>query len=264
MRRPASRRGRLVIFAVGALGTAGLLLAAFVGMPPSGNDYHPYGERAVTISVHDRATSNTVSSVSFDQRGFDTLGEEFILFASVVGAALLLRVEKGEQETKGSDDDSDEQDGPPRPLPVPDIVRLFGYLLLPVTVLIGFYVVAHGHVSPGGGFQGGAVLATALHLAFIAGDYPALDRLRPQQTFELSEAGGAAGYALLGMAMLGVAGSFLTNALPYGTLAQLASAGTVEVLNVAVGFAVGSGVVLLLREFLEQALAIRSRGPGAR
>lgn len=146
-------------------------------------------------------------------------------------------------------------------LPVADSVRLFGYLMLPATMLVGGYVVAHGHLSPGGGFQGGVVLAIGMHLLYLAGDYPALQRLRPKQTFEVVESVGAGGYALVGLLMLVVGGYYLVNALPYGSLGMLASAGTVPVLNVAVGLSVGSGLVLLLREFFEQALTIRSEPP---
>jgi multicomponent Na+:H+ antiporter subunit B len=142
------------------------------------------------------------------------------------------------------------------------MIRLVGYLVLPLVVVVGIYVIAHGHLTPGGGFQGGIVLATALHLLYIAGDYPALRRLRPQRAFEISEAGAAAAYVLLGLVGLVAAGAFLFNLLPYGTLGNLASAGTVPLLNVAVGVEVGSAMVLLLAEFLEQTLILRPHSEG--
>ena len=187
-------------------------------------------------ALDQRATANTVASVTFDQRGLDTMGEEFILFAAVLGASILLRREPDELAHSGGDEGSRDRAGSG---PTLEVVRVFGYVVLPFVIVVGVYVIAHGHLSPGGGFQGGIVLATGLHLLYIAGDYAALRRLRPERVFEVSEAAAAAAYVLLGLAGLAATGAFLVNFLPYGTLGQLASAGTVPLLNVAVGVEVG-------------------------
>jgi len=139
-------------------------------------------------------------------------------------------------------------------------VNLVGFALLAPTVMVALYVIAHGAVSPGGGFQGGAVLATGLHLAYLAGDYVVLQRLRPVAVFDVAEAVGAAGFVLLGMSALFVGDPFLTNWLPTGTLGELASAGMVELFNVAVGMEVASALVLLVAKFLDQALVVGSDG----
>lgn len=251
-----TRRARLVVFAVAASGMAVLLAWAFAGALPFGTPTHPYGDLAVRAALDQRATANTVASVTFDQRGLDTMGEEFILFAAVLGASILLRREPDELAHSGGDEGPRDRAGSG---PTLEVVRLFGYVVLPFVVVVGVYVIAHGHLSPGGGFQGGIVLATGLHLLYIAGDYAALRRLRPERVFEVSEAAAAAAYVLLGLAGLAATGAFLVNFLPYGTLGQLASAGTVPLLNVAVGVEVGSGTVLLLAEFLEQTLVLRER-----
>ncbi|MBN9098725.1 MULTISPECIES: MnhB domain-containing protein [unclassified Pseudonocardia] len=251
-----TRRVRVVVFAVAAVGMAVLLVWAFAGARPFGTSIHPYGDLAVRAALEQRATANTVASVTFDQRGLDTMGEEFILFAAVLGTSILLRREPDELARTVGEEGTEDRAGSG---PTPEMVRLFGYVVLPFVVVVGIYVVAHGHLSPGGGFQGGIVLATGLHLLYIAGDYPALRRLRPQRVFEVSEAAAAASYVLLGLAGLAVTGAFLANVLPYGTLGQLASAGTVPLLNTAVGVEVGSGTVLLLAEFLEQTLVLRER-----
>src|SRR5690348_16324829 len=135
--------------------------------------------------------------------------------------------------------------------------RLLGYVLLPLTLLVGFDVVAHGHLTPGGGFQGGAVLVTGLHLLYVAGRFRSLEQLRPLSVLETSEAVGAAAFALLGFAGIVAAGAFLANALPLGSFGQLISGGTVPALNVAVGIAIGSGGVVLLAPFFEQVFMIR-------
>lgn len=253
-----NRRVRLGVFLFAGLGLAALLVVAFADARSFGTPFHPYGDLAVHAALFERATANTVASITFDQRGLDTLGEEFILFAAVAGTAVLLRREPDERSDDAGSDDRSEGASPVGV--TPDVVRLSGHLLLPPVVVVGIYVVAHGHLTPGGGFQGGIILATGLHLLYLAGDYPALRRLRPTRVFEVGEAAGAAGYVLLGLAGLAATGAFLYNLLPYGQLGDLASAGIVPLLNVAVGVEVGAGVVLLLAEFLEQTLVLRESG----
>jgi multicomponent Na+:H+ antiporter subunit B len=250
-----TRRARLVLFLAGALGVGWLLVAAFLGLPGFGASSHPYGDRAVAASLAHK-TANTVASVTFDQRGTDTLGEEFILFAAALGATVLLR--------RLRDEDEDETTAATYgPEDVVDAVRLMGYLLLPVTLLVAAYVVAHGHVSPGGGFQGGVVLATGIHLLYLAGDYSALERLRPLPVFDIGEAIGAGAFVVVGIAAALTGAAFLANVLPLGTVVGLGSAGTVPLLNVATGLEVGSGVVLVFAHFLEQALVIHEDAAGA-
>ena len=244
-----SRLGRLVVFGLGALGLVVALLLAFDALPHFGGASHPYGDRAVHASIAQK-TSNVISSLAFDQRGFDTVGEEFILVLSVLGGTLLMRA--GKDEEPGSEEGNEIRNPE-----VSDAVRLAGYLALPVTLLIGGYLVAHGAVSPGGGFQGGVALATGIHLLYVAGDYRALGRIRPVALFEAAEAAGVTAFVALGLAGLATGAAFLTNVLPLGSYQKLASAGTVPLLSAAVGVAVLSSVVVLLSEFLEQTLVVR-------
>lgn len=241
-----SRRVRLIVFGVAAAGAGALFLLATLDLQPFGGSFHPYRTHAVGASALHR-TANVVSSVNFDQRGFDTLGEETILLASVIAAASLLRPSHEESET-----------GPTGGGRVLDATRLVGYLFMAVTMVIGLDVVAHGQLTPGGGFQGGVVLATGIHLLYVAGTYRALDRARPLGPAEWGDALGAAAFACLGIAGLAVAGAYLANFLPLGSFGHLFSAGTVPVLNVAVGVEVASGMALLIAKFLEQAILVKA------
>jgi len=63
----------------------------FRGLPPDWSLSGPYGDVLNAVAASERHTTDVVSAVNFDYRGFDTLGEESILFAFVVGATLLLR-----------------------------------------------------------------------------------------------------------------------------------------------------------------------------
>jgi multicomponent Na+:H+ antiporter subunit B len=235
-------RMRLWVLAFGGLGTAVLYLLACLDLPAFGGQWHPYGDRAVRAALA-RHTANTVSSVNFDQRALDTLGEESILFGSVLGTVVLLR------QTR------DEDRKPPQPARVAPPVRGYALLVLPVALLIGLYVVAHGQLSPGGGFQGGVVVATALHVLYIGVDYKALERIRPIGVYAVGDAAGEAAYLLIGVAGLAGGSAFLANTLlPYGTFNTIPSGGTVPLLNAAIGMEVGCAVVVLLAGFLDQAV----------
>jgi multicomponent Na+:H+ antiporter subunit B len=237
------------MFGIGAAALVVLFASAVRLLPPFGGTWHPYRDATVAAALLRRAP-NVVTSINFDQRGLDTFGEEAILLASVIGAVSLLR--------PGHDERENEPAGAGRML---HGTRLAGYVLLPVSLVLGADVVVHGHLTPGGGFQGGVVLATGLHLTYVAGSYPALRRLRPLRWYEYGEAVGMGGVVALGAAGLAAGAGFLANILPTGQFGQLWSAGTVPVFSIAVGIEVASGVVVLLAGFLEQDLAI-ARGRG--
>ncbi len=239
-----NRRTRLWLMAAGGAGLAALLVAACLDLPRFGADRHPYGDRAVRAALA-RHTANTVASVNFDQRAFDTLGEMTILFAAVLGCVVLLRQTRDEHRAR------------PAPEPVARPVRRYALLVLPVALLTGLYVIAHGQLSPGGGFQGGVVAATALHLLYLGADYRALERVRPIGLYEVGDAIAACAYLVTGLAGLIGGTAFLANTLlPYGTFNTLSSGGTVPLLNAAIGMEVACAVVVLLAGLLDQAVEI--------
>ncbi|AZP21954.1 hydrogen gas-evolving membrane-bound hydrogenase subunit E [Streptomyces aquilus] len=239
-----SRRARLWLVAVGGGALAALLVAACLDLPAFGGTRHPYGDRAVRESLA-RHTANTIASINFDQRAFDTLGEISILFAAVLGCVVLLRQTRDEHRAR------------PEPEPVALPVRRYALAVLPVALLTGLYVVAHGQLSPGGGFQGGVVAATSLHLLYLGADYRALERIRPVGLYEVGDALAVSAYLVTGLAGLIGGTAFLANTLlPYGTFNTLSSGGTVPLLNAAVGMEVACAVVVLLARFLDQAVEI--------
>lgn len=239
-----SRRLRMIILVIGVLGVTGVLAAGVLGLPAFGGQRHPYRDLAVGAGLH-RATANVVSSVNFDQRALDTFGEESILVASVAGVAALLRPIGSERKRPvGAGPD------------VLDSTRLLTVIFFPITLLVGIDVVTHGAITPGGGFQGGVVLATGIHLLYVGGRYRLLERMRPVPIFEITEGAGLVIFIAVGIAGLAAAGELFTNVIPYGQLADLVSSGTVVVLSCAVGMAVVSSIVVLLSGFLDQALTL--------
>jgi len=244
------------MFLAAALSLGVLVLWAYGGLPDFGHYRGPYGDVLNAVSVPERNITDVVTAVNFDYRGFDTLGEEFILFAAVIGVAILLRAQRDEEQREASEFAFGRS--APR---TSDAVRVVALSLAGPTVVTGLYIVAHGHLTPGGGFQGGVVLATALLLVYLAGEYSFLRRAAPLSLVEVCEAIGGGGFAVIGLAGLIAGAAYMENVLPLGQVGQLNSAGTVPLINLAVGLEVAAGFVLILVEFLEQTLMVRLKEP---
>jgi multicomponent Na+:H+ antiporter subunit B len=245
------------LFLVAMAGLAVFLLWGMAGLPRFGTFAGAYSRLLNATAVAERSATNVVASITFDYRGFDTMGEEFILFAAVLGVAILLRAQRDEEEGQPQE----EIKGRHAPAPS-NAVRAIGLALVGPIVVFGIYVVAHGHLTPGGGFQGGVILATAALLVFLSGEYVTLRRVGPESLIDAAESAGAGGYVVIGLLGLVVGTSFLDNFLPLGEPGALLSSGTILPINVAVGLEVAGGFVLLLSEFLEQTLVVHQRGEG--
>lgn len=250
-----SPRLRRAVFLVGAAGSAALLAWGLAGLPEFGRYRGPYGDVIVRSAIPERHVAETVTAVVFDYRGLDTLGEVTILFAAAVGVALLLRAGREEEER------DPEREAAARERPPPsDAVRLLGSSLIGPTVVLGLSLVGHGHITSGGGFQGGVVAASALMLVFLTGRYLAFRRVNPLALVDLAKGAGVVAYVAIGMLGLAAGPAFLANGVSLGRTGDLASGGTIPLLNLSVGLTVAAGVVLIVSEFLEQTLMIHRRG----
>jgi multicomponent Na+:H+ antiporter subunit B len=246
---------RRVVFLVSTVGVAIFLVWGGTGLPRFGRYRGPYGDVILRSAIPERHVGETVTSVVLDYRGLDTLGEEFILFAAAVGVALLLRAGREEEES-----DPERQAGARERPPPAEAARVLGFALVGPTVLVGASLVAHGHLTPGGGFQGGLVAASALMLVFLTGRYLAYRRVSPIAMVDLAKGTGMGGYVAIGLLGLALGSAFLANVLGLGSTGDLVSGGTIPVLNVTVGLGVAAGIVLTISEFLEQTLLIHRRG----
>ena len=113
-------------------------------------------------------------------------------------------------------------------------------------------MVAFGLLTPGGGFQGGVILAAGLVLVWAAGSYRAFEGVSPTPLVDLAEGTGAGVYPALGLVTLIAGGAFLENLLPLGTVGSPIGGGTIPVLNLATALAVSAAIVLLISEFLQE------------
>ena len=250
-----TRRARLVLGLGSLAALAALLVWAVAGLPDFGHPRGPYADLAPRIMLDERHVSNTVTGVTFDLRGFDTLGEELILFVAALGAAVLLRAQRSERSIEQAAQ-AEERRG----AGTADALRALGAVLVGPMLLLGIYVVVHGALTPGGGFQGGVILAGALLLVYAAGQVAAVERVRPVSLVEVVDAAGAAAYALVAVGGLVFGVAAMDNFLPTGTMGSLLSGGTVPVLSIAVGVEVTAAITLILTEFVDQTMLRGRRG----
>lgn len=260
-------RFRRYFFLVSCAAFLGVFVWGLHDLPPFGHYRGPYGDILNSVAVYERHVTDIVTAVNFDYRGFDTLGEESILFMSVVGTALLLRPQKKETEApdeaetrlRDSMDESERRRAPA----ASDAVRVLAFALTGPLIVFGWYVITHGQLTPGGGFQGGVILATPPLLVYIGGDLETFKRITRQEFVEAVEAAGIFGFVVIGLLGLFARGAFMQNVLPLGETGSIISGGTIPLLNIATGLAVSGGFVQLIYVFLEQTLDIKLRGRGA-
>jgi len=186
-------------------------------------------EHYATMGVADNHAANLVTAVIVNYRGLDTLGEVVVLFLSVTGIGFVLRRKRGLVLHN--------------PRPASELTRTGANLLFAPLLLFGAYVFIHGHLTPGGGFQGGAVVASAVLLLLLADR----DRHLPHGLMSWVESLSGLTYVLVGLIGLVSAGSFLANTgLGLGEWGRLSSGGLIPVIYVLIGLKVGSELAALL------------------
>ncbi len=220
---------RKVVTLIALVAVAGLFLVLLrLGTP---NELGTVSRHYVERGIAENRAANLVTSVVVNYRGLDTLGEVTVLFLSVTGAAFVLR----RRERKPVD---------ARASRASEIVQTGARLLVAPIMLFGVYIFVHGHLTPGGGFQGGAVVASGVLLLLLA------DRERelPHGLMAWLESLSGFAFIVAGLAGLWVAGSFLANrgVLPLGEWNRLLSAGIIPVIYTLIGLKVGSELAALL------------------
>jgi len=188
-------------------------------------------------TAQDIGAANIVTAIIVTYRGLDTLGEVTVLFltAAIVGLVLAHGRRKG--------------NGPQRELPPSGELLITGTrLLVPLILLLGVYVFVNGHLTPGGGFQGGAILASAILLLLLT------DPLLRFGHGLIAAIESTAGLVFVGIGVLGIflAGGFLDNRiLSIGSLGALFSAGAIPIIYSFIGLKVGAEFSSMLVDLSE-------------
>ena len=214
-------------------GGLAFLLLVLASQLPFGNPVMLLGGEIIQAAPDEVGTANLVAAVLLAYRGIDTLGELAILFTATAAVGLILGrahaskavhqdKDSGFITTRGSD------------------------LMMPLLIIVGFYIIFYGHLTPGGGFQGGVILAIAFFLPVLTRPGSKVDH----GMITIIEGLAGAGFIMIGLwAMLygkPFLQPFFDTFLGNSTLGSLWSAGTLPLLYLAVGLKVGAELAGLL------------------
>lgn len=211
--RPRAARVRSVLGAATFTALLAGLLLGMTELPPFGDPGSPaathVSPRFIEEAAAETGAANMVTAVLADYRGYDTLGETAVIFAAGLGCLVVLAFAGANER------------------PAPGMAHPFGSVLLdtvartlvPVVLLFAVYVLVHGHVSPGGGFQGGVLFGAGLIMMRLVWGPGGRDRGVPGFGPGLRGAlmlacAGILGYVGIGLAAMAFGGAFLD----YGTL----------------------------------------------
>ena len=194
-----------------------------------------FGRRYTHAGFEETGSANIVSSVVVGYRGFDTLGEVTVLFIAATGMAMVLHLGAKTPAKREVE-------------PASLVVFTGCRFLFPLILLFGTYVFVHGHLTPGGGFQGGAIVASGFLLLYLGGRGRRLN----EKGLSVTESLSGLVFVVIGLVGLAVGGTFLLNFLPEGTPYALFSAGVIPVIYAAIGLKVGSELGAIIDKMAER------------
>lgn len=192
-------------------------------------------------SPNELKVANSVTAIVVNFRGFDTLGEVSVLFLAATGLASILYRKEDEDEEENIHHVSHRLN-----LPSSSLIRTGAKILFPLILLLGIYVFVHGHLTPGGGFQGGAIIATGFLLMLVS--YKGFSTNHNVMIWLESIAG--LGFVSVGLYGLFTYGSFLQNTGWTGNLNDLVSGGFIPLIYIFIGIKVATELTNVLDTLL--------------
>lgn len=132
------------------------------------------------------------------------------------------------------------------------IVKKVTQMICGIIFLYGIYIIIHGHLTPGGGFAGGTIIAGSFILLILAFGSEFLALKKEEAGSSILESSAILIFliiAVLGI-FIGGAGIFFVNFLPKGTIGRLVSAGVIPLYNIAVGMEVAAALLTIFLALL--------------
>jgi len=202
---------------------------------PFGISKTKVGNYYIKNGIEQTGATNIVTSVVVNYRGFDTLGEITVLFIAAIGLGAVLRAGRKKKSERKIE-------------PASLILYTGCRFLFPLILLFGTYIFIHGHLTPGGGFQGGAVIASAFLLIYLG----CRERRINETVTKVTDSLGGLIFVVTGLIGLAVGNYFLINFLPKGIPNLLFSAGIIPIIYIAIGFKVGSELAGIIDGLMEE------------
>ena len=221
-----------------------LLLYTVTVLPAFGDPSHPINNevsaRYIENGLQETGAVNIVTGMILDYRAFDTLGESSVLFTAAMVVLFLLRKDKDSArysqlaQTMDQNPHSDTYYEPKNDI----ILQKTATILVPIVLLLGVYVVLNGHLSPGGGFSGGAIMGAGLILYVTAFGFAKMRRFFTYKTYQRVVLVALLTYALSKCYSFYTGANHIESVIPLGTPGAILSSGLILVLNICVGFIV--------------------------
>ena len=224
------------------LGIIWMLLQTAAYLPPFGSPDNPanneVSRRYIEQGMQETGAVNIVAGMILDYRAFDTLGESNVLFIAACSVLILLRISSekhgGDAVAQLEAEADDRMYEPKNDL----ILQRIASLLVPLILLFGIYIIMNGHISPGGGFSGGAVMGAGLILYLNAFGFRKTERFFTFKTFKTVSLCALSFYAVSKAYSFFTGANHLSSFITPGTPGRLFSAGLIPYLNIAVGLVV--------------------------
>lgn len=221
-----------------------LLLYTVTALPAFGDPNHPINNevsaRYIENGLQETGAVNIVTGMILDYRAFDTLGESSVLFTAAMVVLFLLRKDKDSArysqlaQTMDQNPHSDTYYEPKNDI----ILQKTATILVPIVLLLGVYVVLNGHLSPGGGFSGGAIMGAGLILYVTAFGFAKMRRFFTYKTYQRVVLVALLTYAISKCYSFYTGANHIESIIPLGTPGAILSSGLILVLNICVGFIV--------------------------
>ena len=221
-----------------------LLLYTVTALPAFGDPNHPINNevsaRYIEKGLQETGAVNIVTGMILDYRAFDTLGESSVLFTAAMVVLFLLRKDKDSArysqlaQTMDQNPHSDTYYEPKNDI----ILQKTATILVPIVLLLGVYVVLNGHLSPGGGFSGGAIMGAGLILYVTAFGFDKMRRFFTYKTYQRVVLVALLTYAISKCYSFYTGANHIESIIPLGTPGAILSSGLILVLNICVGFIV--------------------------
>lgn len=212
-----------------------MLLIAVSYLPPVGNADNPANNEVSAKYIEDglqeTGAVNIVTGMILDYRAFDTFGESNVLFIATCTVLILMRNDKKNAEKKvvKKKDYEPESDS---------ILQKITFILFPIIVIFGIYVILNGHLSPGGGFSGGAIIGAGLILYANAFGFEKTQKFFTEKTYKWVSFSALTFYCLAKSYSFYTGAHHLESGIPLGTPGDIISSGLILPLNICVGLVV--------------------------
>ncbi len=212
----------------------GILLFTVSYLPTFGNKSNPdnneVSERYIEQGLQETGAVNIVSGMILDYRAFDTYGESNVLFIACCSVLILLRNDDRKKHPHPDEDVADFKEDP--------IVQAGARILLPIIMIFGIYIILNGHLSPGGGFSGGAIIGAGLIMYANAFGFEKMEKMFNYKTFKVITTVSLLFYGLAKSYSFYTGANHIESIIPLGIPGAILSSGLILPLNICVGLVV--------------------------